>query len=184
MGSRPEEEAYERELLARVERKDDHALRELHARYGRRIFAFAMRLLRDPDEAETVVSDTLFEIWKNPTRFRHESRLSTWLLGIARNKALMLLRARHPDYEELDEQMPDKDLGSFEMFANKELHDGLIRCMEALSELHRECLHLVFFEEMSLRDVARIQDCEEATARTRLFYARKNIKDCVSNLLS
>jgi RNA polymerase sigma-70 factor, ECF subfamily len=183
MASRTDE-VHELELLASIARKDERALRELHGLYHRRIYAFALRRLNNPDEAETVVSDTLFEIWKNPTRFRHESRLSTWLLGIARNKVLMTLRGRKPQHEELDEEMPGDDLGSFEMFADKELREGLVRCMEGLSDLHRECLHLVFFEELSLREVAKIQECPEKTARTRLFYARKNVKDCVSKLLS
>lgn len=182
MKSRPDE-THERELLAKIERKDERALRELHRLYHRRIFAFAMRYLRKPDEAETVVSDTLFEVWKNPTRFRGESLFRTWLLGIAYNKILMTLRGRDPAHSELDEEMPDEALGSFEMFAQKELRDGLIRCMEALSAAHRQCLHLVFFEELSLREVAEIQGCPEVTARTRLFHARKNIKECVSKLL-
>ncbi|MEO5863226.1 MAG: sigma-70 family RNA polymerase sigma factor [Burkholderiales bacterium] len=177
------DQSHERELLARIELKDQRALREFHTVYGRRIYAFALRRLRDPDEAETIVSDTLFEIWKHPSGFRGESRFSTWLLGIARYKVLMLLRARPPQHEELDETMPDKGLGSFETFANKELLGGLLRCMEQLGEIHRECLHLVLFEERSLYEVAAIQQCPENTAKTRLFHARRRIKDCVSLLL-
>jgi RNA polymerase sigma-70 factor, ECF subfamily len=177
------DQSHERELLARIGIKDQRALRELHTLYGRRIYAFALRRLRDPDEAETVVSDALFEIWKNPSGFREESRFSTWLLGIARNKMLMLLRARRPQHEELDEALPDKGLGSFETFANKELLEGLLRCMEQLGEMHRECLHLVLFEDLSLNEVSAIQQCPENTVKTRLFHARRKIKDCVSLLL-
>jgi RNA polymerase sigma-70 factor, ECF subfamily len=179
----PPDEAYERELLAKIERKDERALRELHRLYHRRIYAFAMRHLRKPEEAETVVSDTLFEVWKNATRFRGESLFRTWLLGIAYKKILMTFRGRDPAHAELDEQTPDQGLGSFEIFAQKELREGLLRCMEALSAAHRECLHLVFFEELTLREVSEIQGCPEVTARTRLFHARKNIKVCVGKLL-
>lgn len=178
-----EHKSHERELLARIGLKDQRALRELHTIYGRRIYAFALRRLSDPDEAETIVSDTLFEIWKNPSGFRGESKFSTYLLGIARYKILMLLRARPPQHDELDEAMPDKGLGSFEIFAKKELREGLLRCMEQLSEMHKECLHLVHFEELSLNEVATLQQCPENTVRTRVFHARRKIKDCVSLLL-
>lgn len=184
----PTNETYVRELLARIERKDQAALRELHGLFAKRIYAFAMRRLRDSDESETIVSETLFAVWKNPTAFRFQSQLSTWLLGIARNKILMTLRDRKPQHESLDEvtldeELVSEDLGSYEIFADKELREGLIRCMEGLSALHRECLHLVFFEEMTLTEVAQLQGCPEVTARTRLFYARKNVKDCVAKLL-
>jgi RNA polymerase sigma-70 factor, ECF subfamily len=179
----PGDEAHERELLARIASKDQRALRELHTLYGGRIFAFALRRLGDRDEAETVVSDTLLEVWKHASRFRGESRFSTWLLGIARHKLLMLLRARHPRHEELDEQLVDPDLGSFDLFANKELLEGLLHCLDRLSALHRECLHLVLFEDRSLQEVAAIQQCPENTVKTRLFHARKNVKDCVGSLL-
>jgi RNA polymerase sigma-70 factor, ECF subfamily len=180
---RSEGEAQERELLVRIGRGDERALRELHALYDRRIFAFAFRRLNNADDAQTIVSDTLFEVWKHANRFRGKSRLSTWILGIARNRLLMTLRDRDPEHEELGEAIPDGGLGSFDLFANKELRQGLTRCMEALSKVQRECLHLVFFEDRALREVAAIQQCPEDTVKTRLFYARKNIKDCVSSLL-
>lgn len=172
-----------RALLARIEARDQRALRELHGLFARRIYAFALRRIGKPDEAETIVSDTLLEVWKYPTRFRGESKFSTWLLGIARNKMLMLLRQRGPVYEELDEAMPDEDLGSFDIFANKQLAEGLLRCMDGLSQVHRECLHLVLFEELSLEEIAGIQGCPENTVKTRLFHARKNIKECVGKLV-
>ncbi len=170
-------------LLERMARRDQAALRELHRHFGRRIYAFALNRLHDADEAETVVSDTLFELWKHPERFRGESRFSTWVLGIARHKMLDRLRARMPDYDELDEQTPSCDLGSFEQLAQRERREGILRCMEKLSDVHRECLHMVFYEGMTLGEVAQMQQCPENTVKTRLFHARQKIKGCVERLM-
>lgn len=170
-------------LLRRMAQRDEKALRELQRYLGRRIYAFALNRLHDPDEAEAVVGDTLYEIWKNPGRFRGESRFSTWVLGIARYKILTLLRSRRPDHEELDEQMPAGDLGSFEIVAAQERREAVLQCMERLSEIHRECLHLVFYEELSLGEVAQIQGCPENTVKTRLFHARLKIKSCLERML-
>jgi RNA polymerase sigma-70 factor, ECF subfamily len=177
------DDAKGRELLAKIGRQDERALQEFHGSYARRIYAFAVKRLRNADEAETVVSDTLFEVWKHPDRFRGESLVSTWLFGIAKNKLLMMLRARDPEHEELSEAIPAGGLGSFEIFAKKELRQGILRCMEGLSGVQRECLHLTLFEGLSQREVAAIQQCLEETVKTRLFHARKNIRDCLRKLL-
>ena len=57
------------------------------------------------------------------------------------------------------------------------------RRMGKLSDEHRECLHLVFYEGMSLADVAAVQNCPEGTVKTRLFHARQKIKNCLQALL-
>lgn len=171
------------ELLRRIAQHDEKALRELHRHLGRRIYAFALNRLHDPDESEAIVSDTLYEVWKNPTRFRGESRFSTWVLGIARYKILTQIRSRGPEHDELDEQMPADDLGSFELVAERERRAWVLQCMERLSATHRECLHLVFYEGLSLAEIAQIQDCPENTVKTRLFHARLKIKGCLERML-
>lgn len=171
------------ELLERIADRDERALRELHRHFARRIYAFALARLHDPDESEAVVSDTLYEVWRFPTRFRGESKFSTWLLGIARYKVLTALRQRKPGYEELDEELPAGDLGTFEVLAEAQRREGVRQCMDKLNDVHRECLHLVFYEGMSLAEVAEIQQCPENTVKTRLFHARQKIKGCLERLL-
>ena len=169
-------------LAARLVARDETALRELHQLFARGVFAFAWQRLRDDALAEEAVADTFFEVWRHAGRFRGESQLSTWIFGIARNIVLNLLRARRPQMDELDEDMPDSDLGTFEQVAQTELREGMRRCLEALTDVHRECLVLVFYEGLSLAEVAEVQGCPENTVKTRLFHARKNVKDCVSKL--
>jgi RNA polymerase sigma-70 factor (ECF subfamily) len=170
-------------LLRRVAAKDESAFVELHRQFARSVFAFALNRVHDRDEAETVVSDTLYEIWRQPLRFRGDSRFSTWLLGIARHKILDMLRARDDPHEELDEEMPSGDLGAFDILAAKQRHAGVRRCMERLQDAQRESLHLVFYEGFSLDEVAAVQQCPENTVKTRLFHARKKIKNCLERLL-
>jgi len=171
-----------RQLLERIAGGDEAALAELHRVFARRVFAFAAARLRDDAAAEEAVADTFFEIWRHARRFRGESQPSTWMFGIARNIVLNKLRARAPETDELDEAMPTDDLGAFDELARKELRAGILRCMEALSAAHRECLYLVFYEGLSLAEVAALQGCPENTVKTRLFHARRNIKDCLGGL--
>lgn len=167
-------------LLQRISRRDQGALQELHLLFARRIYSFAIHRLGDAHDAETVAADTLFEVWRRPEAFHGESKFSTWLLGIARNKMLTTLRRRrnHVDLEDAPEPV-DPDPGPdmvLESAQRKRLIDG---CMETLDKLRRECLHLVFVEGMSLADVAGMQEVPVGTVKTRLFHARQKLKDCV-----
>ncbi len=171
-----------RALLERIGRRDESALRELHDRLARRIFLFAMARLRNEEAAETVMTDTLFEIWKHPDRFRGESRFSTWVLGIAKYKVLSTLRATSDSHEDVDDYAetladPDADVAA-DIQAHQE--SRILRdCIERLNEAQREAIQLVFFEGLALGEIAGIQSVPEGTVKTRLFHARKNLKTCV-----
>jgi RNA polymerase sigma-70 factor, ECF subfamily len=165
-------------LLRRIERGDEAAMRALHLRYNRRVYAFVLKRLRDPAEAEEVVVDTMFEIWKHPLRFRGESRFSTWLLGIARNKLLNVIRAREPAHCDIDDesvQLPGHAMDGFAALDKKQRHGLLLSCMQRLPAEQRECLHLALFEELPLKDIAQLQGCPENTVKTRLFHARQKM---------
>lgn len=170
-------------LLERIGRRDEAAMRELYCAYSRKVYAYVLNHCRDAEEAEEIVVDTLHEVWKHPERFRGEAKFNTWLIGIARHKMLSAIRARHPEHDDLDEQMPSDDEGVFEVLAAKQRRESVQRCMSKLPDEQRECLHLVFYEGMSLAEVAEIQSCPENTVKTRLFHARQKIKNCLRRML-
>ena len=176
------------ELLGKIARQDQAAFQELYKAFSRKVFAYLLNQLKDHVRAEEVLVDTMYEVWRNPTRFRGDSQFSTWLIGIARNKALMVFRSRRPDeqHDDLDDiaetEAADTPDGFAELAA-KQRSAGVQVCMGKLSEEHRECMHLVFFEGLSLAEVAAVQGCPENTVKTRLFHARQKIKNCLQSLL-
>jgi RNA polymerase sigma-70 factor (ECF subfamily) len=171
-----------RSLLDRLAGKDERALRELHERFARRIYLFAVTRLRDEDAAQTVMIDTIFEVWKHPDRFRGESRFSTWLLGIAKYKVLTAFRSRADQHEDIDdyaEVVADPSAGVLEQLEDNERQQVLRDCIERLNNAQRECVQLVLLEGMALAEIASVQDVPEGTVKTRLFHGRKNLRDCV-----
>ena len=175
-------------LLTRIAGRDEGAFRELYRAFSRKLYAYVLRQLSNEAQAEEIVSDTLYEVWKAPERFRGDSQFSTWLIGIARNKVLMYWRGRKPDsvHDDLDdvaETMAADEPGAFELLAQAQRSAGVRRCMDKLSSEHRECIHLVFYEGMSVSDVAKTQQCPEGTVKTRLFHARQKLKNCLRLLL-
>jgi RNA polymerase sigma-70 factor (ECF subfamily) len=170
-------------LLNEIGKRNESAMRELYRTFSRKIYAYVLNHVKDPGEAEEIVVDTMHEVWKHPERFRGESKFSTWVIGIARHKMLSALRARSVDHDELDEELPSDEPGVFEELAQKQRREGVLHCMGKLSEEHRECLHLVFYEGMSIAEVAGVQRCPENTVKTRLFHARQKIKNCLRLLI-
>lgn len=175
-------------LLGRIERADEAAFRELYRAYSRKLYAYVLRQLGDPAQAEEIVADTLYEVWRQPAKFRGDSQFSTWLIGIARNKVLMAFRGRKPDaiHDDLDdvaESIASDDESAFDILANQQRREGVRHCMDKLSDEHRECVHLVFYEGLSLAEVSTLQSCPENTVKTRLFHARQKLKNCLRLLL-
>jgi RNA polymerase sigma-70 factor, ECF subfamily len=175
-------------LLVRIEKGDEAAFKQLYKAFSRKLYAYVLRQLNDAAQAEEIVSDTLYETWRAPTRFRGDAQFSTWLIGIARNKVLMAWRARKPDsmHEDVDEMsdlLPSGDEGAFELIAGNQRREGVRRCMDKLSNEHRECVHLVFYEGCGLAEVAQLQGCPEGTVKTRLFHARQKLKNCLQLLM-
>jgi RNA polymerase sigma-70 factor, ECF subfamily len=176
------------QLLLRIGREDQAAFRELYKAFSRKVYAYVLNMLNDHARAEEVVVDTLYEVWRQPQRFRGDSQFSTWLIGIARRKALMVYRARRPDeihddLESIAETSAADSPDGYAELATKQRREGVQHCMGKLSDEHRECLHLVFFEGFSLAEVAEVQNCPEGTVKTRLFHARQKIKNCLQGLL-
>ncbi len=173
------------DLLARMGRKDESALRELHHMFVKRIYAFALNRLHDEQDAQSVAIDVLYEVWQHPDRFRGESQFSTWILGIAKFKVLMMLRARKPQMQELDDEInetvPAEGMGVFDQVLNSQYRHHIDGCLETLPVAQRESLYFTFYEGWSVNDIATFQECPEGTAKTRLFHARKNMKDCLDN---
>lgn len=174
-------------LLRQVAGRDERAFARLYESVSRRVFAFAMHRLRDPVAAGEIVSETLYEVWRSPTAFRGDAKFSTWLLGIARHKLLDRLRSRGPEHEDIDEyhdELPSIAPDGFATLALQQRRDGVLACLDRLVDPHRECLYLVFYESLSLAEIAGLQGVPENTVKTRLFHARAKIKQCLQSMLA
>src|ERR1700734_2019951 len=84
-------------LIGRIARGDQLAMQVLFARHHVRIYRFILRLMRDEMAAEDVISEVFLDVWRQASRFEGRSAVSTWLIAIARFKALSMLRKRRDD---------------------------------------------------------------------------------------
>lgn len=170
-------------LMRRIVAQEERALAELHPLLARRIYAFALNRLHDPDEAEAVVSDTIMEVWRHASRWDGECKLSTWVLGIANNKVRTAWRQREGPMDELDENFESDDLGPFAEHLRNEERLQVRHCMEKLSDSHREALEAVYFHEFSMEEAGQALGCPPGTVKTRLFHARLGLRKCLERCL-
>lgn len=179
------DDQFARVLLKRIARREEQAMVSFYNAFERNVYAFALRRLGNEGEAEEVAVETMYEVWKNADRFRGDSQVRTWVLGIARHKLLDKLRARGQQiHEELDEELPSEDLTNFELLARQQRSVSVLKCLSHLPDEQRDCMHLVFYEGLSLGEIAKIQNCPENTVKTRLFHARRKIKQCLEGVLA
>lgn len=166
-------------LVGRIATGDRLAMQVLFARHHVRVYRFVLRLVRDETVAEDLISEVFLDVWRQAGRFEGRSQVSTWLLAIARFKALSALR-RRPD-EELDDETAEaiEDTSDNpEVTLEKKGKSAAIRkCLEKLSAEHREIIDLVYYHEKSVEEVAQIVGIPENTVKTRMFYARKRLAE-------
>jgi RNA polymerase sigma-70 factor (ECF subfamily) len=171
--------ASDENLLRRIARRDEQAMRALFARYRGRIFRFLMRVVKDEAMAEDVVSDLFLDVWRKAATFREQSTASTWLLAIARNKALTALgrRSEVTLNDEIVSSLVDPAADPERALQDKERNEALGRCVAKLSPEHGEIIDLVYYREKSVREAAQIVGVPEPTVKTRMFYARRRIAE-------
>ena len=166
-------------LIGRIASGDRLAMQVLFARHHVRVYRFMLRVVRDETKAEDLISEVFLDVWRQADRFEGRSAVSTWLLAIARFKALSALR-RRPD-EELDDEaaeaIEDTSDNPEESLAKKDKSAVIRKCLEGLSADHREIIDLVYYHEKSVEEVAEIVGIPENTVKTRMFYARKKLPE-------
>jgi RNA polymerase sigma-70 factor, ECF subfamily len=164
-------------LMGRIAQGDRQALRLLFGRYQVMVYRFALRLTGNSATADDVVSEVFIELWRHAASFEGRARLSTWILAIARNKAVSVMRGRTD--QPLDEAMaaviPDRTGTAEENLAAAERSAVLRRCLARLSPAHREIIDLTYYHERSVEEVAAIVGIPAATVKTRMFYARRQL---------
>ena len=166
-------------LIERIAQGDRNAMLVLFTGHQARVFRFILRMTGDKTLAEDLTSEVFLDVWRQAGKFEGRSAVSTWMLGIARFKALSVLRKRPEEEldEETAEQIEDQADDPEVALAKKDKAAVLRQCLSKLSAEHREIVDLVYYHEKSVEEVAGIVGIPEATVKTRMFYARKKLSE-------
>ena len=141
-------------------------------------YRWLLRFVSNETLAEDLLSEVFLDVWREAAdRFEGRSSVSTWLMAIARFKALSARRRRTD--AELDEKIEatvaDTANSPEAALQEKNRSELLQSALTRLSLEHREIIDLVYYHEKSVEDCARILGIPAATVKTRMFYARKKL---------
>ncbi|HEX3676858.1 MAG TPA: sigma-70 family RNA polymerase sigma factor [Sphingomicrobium sp.] len=175
----------ELELLERVRARDVDAFERLYRIYQPRLARFLINLLKRPQLVEEVLDDTMMVVWQTAGSFRGTSKLSTWVFAIAYRKALKA-RSRWPDPIEDDghDTRASNDPAPDEELERSRIRNALVSAMAKLSAEQRAVVDLTYFHELGYRDIAEILSCPVDTVKTRMFHARRRLRQTLSGTLA
>jgi RNA polymerase sigma-70 factor (ECF subfamily) len=175
-------EREERRLVDGCQRGDFACFERLVARYEKKIYNLALRMLRDPDDAREVLQETFLKVYDNLEKFRGEAQLSTWIYRIAMNEALMRIRKdKHrprslevvnEDGERREIDVEDWAPRPVERLLTKELGGELDRAIAALPEDYRGAFLLRDVEGLSNEAIARAMKLSVQAVKSRIHRAR------------
>ncbi len=185
-------------LMRAVANKDRRAFETLYYTYSPRLGRYLLRLLKRREVVDEVLNDVMLVVWQSADRYDPSlSRLSTWLFGIAHNKALKAFStiSRHQvevsidpiESDDFAEAADGSDAATRadphnpeQTLIGRQVGHALQWAVESLSAEHRSVIELAFAEDCSYQEIATTLDCPVNTIKTRMFYARKHLAELMT----
>ena len=179
-------------LLHRCLSNDPDACNELYTRYNRKIFNTAYRILGEESSAEDALQETLLNVYRGLSKFRGESKVSTWISRITINVCLGMLRKgknkRQVDLQDENTgELPAEDTAFTNPLAYAQLQElkSLVRrTFDRMSEKQGVVVRLHDMEGNTIQEIAQIIDCPVGTVKSRLFYGRQEFKAIYNSLVN
>ena len=180
------------QLVRKAQDDDERAFGELVHRYEAKVYSLALKMLRNPEDAEDVLQDTFLRAYRGIKSFQGNSTISTWIYRITANSALMRLRRKQlptvsiddADEREAPINIADWAPGPAEQLLTKETQQAMNDAVESLPPEFRQVFVLRDVEEMSNSEVAEILDLSVAAVKSRLHRARLKVRDRLATYFS
>lgn len=163
-------------LLHRVAKQDRAAITELYRVYHARLFKFIYRLTNSYSVADELVNDIMLVVWRSAADFRGDSKVSTWIFGIAYRQSMRRLRRKQIRL------WPQVDPDELAATGNGDLEteDWIRQALDALPAAQQLTMILVFYLGLSYSETAELTDCPVNTVKTRMFHARRKLREFLS----
>jgi RNA polymerase sigma-70 factor, ECF subfamily len=176
-------------LLRRMSEGDERALGALYDRWSSAVHSLVLHIVRDRDEAEDVVEETFWQAWRQAARYEPaRGTVATWLLTIARSRALDRLRAVRRSREDAEPVPPELDVATGPTAdpagytEAAERRARVVAALEALPREQREALELAYFGGLSQTEIAAQTGQPLGTVKTRMRLALQKLRVQLASL--
>jgi RNA polymerase sigma-70 factor (ECF subfamily) len=160
---------------------NEEAFAILYQRYEKRVFQYLMTMMNEAPLAEETLVEVMLAIWKCLHTFQEQSKVSTWIFGIAHHKAVDALRKVTRQQrggmplEDIVETVESNE-NPLEDTQQKRMAALTNQALTTLSPDHREIVHMAFYEELSYPEIAELLDIPVNTVKSRVYYAKQQLK--------
>jgi RNA polymerase sigma-70 factor (ECF subfamily) len=175
------------ELLAHIGNKDREALASLYDRYGRRVFALAVRVLNDPVSSEEVTQDVFMSVWRRGATYTSKKgKFTTWLFSIAHNRTIDELRKRRRDRSRQNDDIDDHlniksdDTSPADAAVAQSEYAKIRAALEKLPEEQKNVVELSYFKGLTQTEIAEKTGQPLGTVKTRMRLALKKLRKTLS----
>ena len=178
-GSVLECDELDRKLIDSIAHGDHTAIRELHRRYYHRIASFVRAVTYRSDFIDEVANDTLWVVWQCAARFRGESKVSTWIMGIARNLSFKAIRAMRRSCHNVSDALGEQ---AYEASSQSDLTEWVDKALARLPFEQRTVLEMFYRLEQSCEEISQALNCPINTVKTRMFNGRRRLRELLPRL--
>ena len=175
------------ELLAKIGEQDREALATLYDRYGRRVFALAVRMLKDPIGSEEVTQDVFMSVWRRGASYTSQKgKFTTWLFSIAHNRTIDELRKRRRDRSRENDDIDDHlniqsgDISPADTAIAQSEYAQIRAAMDELPEEQKNVIELSYFKGLTQTEIASKTGQPLGTVKTRMRLALKKLRSALS----
>jgi RNA polymerase sigma-70 factor (ECF subfamily) len=171
------------QLLEKIAAGDRLALRKFYFLYHRRLQRFLTTVSSDTLMMEEIINDTLLAVWRSAASFRGDSRVSTWVFGVAYRRALKTLQC-HANHHagQVASAVEDGGAAIDAVALDFERSNWIDTALGQLSVEHRMVVELTYYAGLSCEEVSAITDCPVGTVKTRLHHARIHLRRALQDL--
>lgn len=177
-------------LVEQAKEHDNHAIEQLYNQYHNSVYFLCLKIIKNKDDALDLVQDTFLQAFNKLNTLQNSAQFGSWLNQIAANKCRDFLKKKKPllfcdktdendDSEEFVIENKDESLIPDKVVDNAETRRLVMEIIDNLPDLQRMTVMLYYYEEKSVAQIAEIMGCSENTVKSRLNYARKQIKEQV-----
>jgi RNA polymerase sigma-70 factor (ECF subfamily) len=172
-GASPEGDAF---LIGRVRVNDQKAMAEIFDRYATMVYSVALRILKDPAQAEDVMQEIFLQVWNNPDRFvQGRGSLGAWLAVVTRNRAIDMLRQRRLT-EPCDEIVLASKTNLASEVERNTMMDKVRGVLSKLPQEQQRSVELAFFEGLTHSEIAAQTGDPLGTVKTRIRTALATLR--------
>lgn len=171
-----EELKIEKGLVGRVAAGDSAAFQQLYESSYGKVARYVQKMAGNESLVDDILVQTYTVAWQKSAAYKGDGRITTWLIGIARN---IIYREYRKDrrYVPFEEEYEGADTTSQFRVENRSTSAAVKAALQTLKVKHREILELVFYQEFSYAEVAQLVGIPENTVKTRVFHAKQALRD-------